>query len=332
MACIGVSGIALGFFAGWFLHAPSNIGPTSLRQSDIASSTSYQFIDPLLAIRISDQGNSREYNDLFNTVTALITSAQKDKKIEKASVFFRDMGQSKGFIINSGEQYNPASLFKVPTMMSYLKIAESNPSILSSSATYSGTHDANVQENFPSAQKLSSGTYTISTLLEHMIKHSDNNASETLINYLNDTGNVKQFGKLFYDLGISQIDLNSDFMTVRAYGLFFRVLYNATYLNRDNSEAALKLLAQTDFVDALRAGVPSSITVAHKFGEFTLQTQSGAIIKRELHDCGIVYYPKHPYLLCVMTKGMDFNSLISTISGISQEAYSFMAAKYPPTY
>jgi len=28
----------------------------------------------------------------------------------------------------------------------------------------------------------------------------------------------------------------------------------------------------------------------------------------QLHDCGIVYYPETPYLLCVMTKGWNFET------------------------
>ena len=319
---------ASGFAAGWFGHVEAAPGPLSLRQSDIASSTRYQFIDPLLAIRNPDGGNSPSYDALFTSVTGLIAEAQKNQILRAASVYFRELGPSQGFVISANEQYSPASLLKVPTMMTYLKLAESNPGALSSLATYSGTTDANAQEHIKSPVHLAPGTYSVQTLLEHMIKNSDNNAAETLINHLNDTGESGAFDTLFNDLGVSNVDLTNDFITVRGYALFFRVLYNATYLNRTSSEKALALLAQTDFDQGLRAGLPQDVAVSHKFGEFSQQDQGGTLLKRELHDCGIVYYPSHTYLLCVMTKGDDFLALEGFIKSVSSASYQFMLGKY----
>ncbi len=325
---IGLVCVGSGFAAGWFSHpTPVFSSSLSLRQSDLASTT-YRFIDPLLAVRNPDAGNSPNYAPLMSQLNGLIADAQQKQTAQTVSVYFRDMGPSQGFVINGSEQYNPASLLKVPTLMSYLKFAEDDPNALGSYATYTGATDANAQEHIRSSVQLPPGSYTVNTLLEHMIKNSDNNAAETLISHLNAIGGAESFDKLFNDLGVSQVDLSNDFITVRAYALFFRVLYNATYLNRDNSEEALRLLSQTDFTQGLRMGVPEGTDVAHKFGEFSLQDQHGALLKRELHDCGIVYYPNHPYLLCVMTKGDDFLALENLISNISADSYQFVFNKY----
>ena len=45
----------------------------------------------------------------------------------------------------------------------------------------------------------------------------------------------------------------------------------------------------------------------------------------ELHDCGIIYYPNHPYFLCVMTKGADFPVLAGVIREVSQTAWEEVA-------
>jgi hypothetical protein len=45
---------------------------------------------------------------------------------------------------------------------------------------------------------------------------------------------------------------------------------------------------------------------------------------RQLHDCGIVYLESHPYLLCIMTRGYDFEKLSKIISMISSQVYSEM--------
>jgi hypothetical protein len=83
------------------------------------------------------------------------------------------------------------------------------------------------------------------------------------------------------------------------------------------SEKALDSLSKTDFQSGLVKGVPQAVTVAHKFGEHSDETTQN----KQLHDCGIVYYPKHPYLLCVMSKGKNFEYLDNAIAAISQIVY-----------
>src|SRR6185436_16358798 len=129
--------------------------------------------------------------------------------------------------------------------------------------------------------------------------------------------------KFFSDFGIllpEGTGQPQDFISPKTYALFFRVLYGSTYLNRFDSEKALEILNKVEYKNALVAGVPSDIDVGHKFGEYgTLigdQVQS-----REFHDCGVIYYPNHPYLLCVMTKGKDINHLQSVIKQTSEIVY-----------
>ena len=47
---------------------------------------------------------------------------------------------------------------------------------------------------------------------------------------------------------------------------------------------------------------------------------------RQLHDCGIIYYPNNTYLLCIMTRGKDFKQLESVIAGISKTVYEVVAS------
>ena len=106
----------------------------------------------------------------------------------------------------------------------------------------------------------------------------------------------------------------------------FRILYNATYLGQDLSELALEFLAQSEFRSGLVAGVPAGIVVAHKFGE-KADAASGQV---QLHDCGIVYHPANPYLLCVMSRGPDFESLDDLIADVSRTVYAEVEAQHPP--
>ena len=322
-------GIILGTGVGWFAHTENYPTVTPLRQSDLSSNTRYQFIDPLIGLNnSSDSSVSPEYESLQNAVEHFIDSEVVAGRLEKASVNFRDFEVSVGFVINPDEQFAPASLFKVPTMMGYFKLAEKNPELLSRRLLYTGS-TYNTKESIQSPVQLIPGkSYSTEELLAHMIKNSDNNAARMLGDYLNTIGSEGVANSLVRDLGITQIEYAQDFITIRAFALFFRVLYNSTYLSRDMSERALDILSQTDFKDGLVAGVASNTPVAHKFGEFSLLNPEHLVLKRELHDCGIIYYPKHPYLLCVMTKGGDFFQLENVISGISRIVYTTVNNKH----
>jgi beta-lactamase class A len=123
--------------------------------------------------------------------------------------------------------------------------------------------------------------------------------------------------KTFSDLGVDVPNAQKpeDFMSVKQYASFFRILFNATYLNKDYSEKALSLLTKTEFTQGIVSGVPKTVSVSHKFGE----TRYNNLL--QLHDCGIVYFPKKPYLLCIMTRGDNANDLTHVISHLSQSVY-----------
>ena len=85
----------------------------------------------------------------------------------------------------------------------------------------------------------------------------------------------------------------------------------------------MEILSKSEFSTGLVAGVPAGIKIAHKFGEKS-DAADGTV---QLHDCGIVYYPNHPYLLYVMSKGLNFESLSDDIAGVSRIIYSEIDAQ-----
>ncbi len=69
----------------------------------------------------------------------------------------------------------------------------------------------------------------------------------------------------------------------------------------------------------MKAGIP----VSHKFGE-----AGTGNVERQLHDCGIVYFPDHPYLACIMTRGKDTDELKKSIVDISRFIYEKIDEQY----
>jgi len=77
---------------------------------------------------------------------------------------------------------------------------------------------------------------------------------------------------------------------------------------------ALEVLSRTRFKNGIKAGISDQATVASKFGERGLIDSNA----KQLHDCGIVYDGNSPYLLCIMTKGTDWERQATVIQEISK--------------
>lgn len=329
-----IGGLLLGTLASFVLmRQPASPTLSGLRLSDISyQHQTYRFIDPLIALKgVTD---SPKYAPMQEEIERYIQNAKETTPLVTASLEFRDINVPGGFVVGRDERYTPASLNKVPLMMTYFKLAEQDPNILSELIRNVGTMDHNEVQDIRSPVTLEMDqVYSVEQLIEHMIRYSDNNASGLLTAYLKTTHRFNAFTSLMSDLGIdpSTVDTYSDTITVQEYSRFLRALYNATYLSRDYSERALQLLTETDFTRGLEAGIPNSIQIAEKFGEVRMVNTTGTQVGKQLNNCGIVYYPLHPYLLCIMTKASGSNTaeLETFIAGISQIVYRSMQHLYP---
>lgn len=284
------------------------------------SGSRYRYIQPLLTFETPESSDIGAYKLLKKQLEKMVEDKISNGVVKKISIYFRGLARGNWIAINADEKYTPASLLKVPTMVAFYKLAESNPAILYNTAVYHGLNDANNGSYYAPAKSIEpEKSYTIEDLIHYMIIYSDNNATRLLHQNIRE----ELLQKVYTDLGLDTPENASavDFMNVVQYSYFFRVLYNATYLNRAYSEKALQLLSEPDFPQGIKAGVPADIKVAQKFGERTIYSPDGTADSRELHDCGIVYYPAHPYLLCVMTKGNNFDTMASTIKEVSKITY-----------
>jgi beta-lactamase class A len=215
-------------------------------------------------------------------------------------------------------------MMKVAVMITYFKEAEQDPDILQKILVYStSTVDQINGVPFSAASGLQVGkSYSVEKLIEAMIINSDNGAKDVLL----DNINQQSFVEVHTDLGLPNPAAVQNYtITAKQYAVLLRVLYGATYLGRQYSEKALQIMSQATYNEGLVAGVPKGTAVAQKFGE-ALDSTNPSAPEINLSDCGIIYHPTHPYILCVMTKGKNINSLTQTISSISNVVWNQVAA------
>lgn len=306
--------LSVGYFLGYVQLKTPTVG-ASTRGEEIRSSKGYTYTNPLLNCEVALDGDFKELFPFKNKIQDFVDARTEMHDISMASVYFRDLNNGPWFGINSDQQFNPASLLKVPILIGMLKREESTPGFLQNQFTYT-SETQGLQENATHPQLKSGQKYSMDELLVQMITHSDNTVANMLSMYDKDA-----VMSVYNDLGI-KLDTddksNDPQITVRQYGSLFRILFNASYLSRPLSEKALEMLVNTTFTSGIVAGVPSSVNIAHKYGERSWTDSA----ERQLHDCGIVYYPNKPYLLCVMTRGSNFTHLSEVIAAISKIVYT----------
>ncbi|MBU6415430.1 serine hydrolase [Patescibacteria group bacterium] len=329
---VGITAVAFcaGFFLHYFLSRNYAENKTLVANSvtrvpvrDAGDAKKFLHISPLL---LCDTGNKNfnQFEPLRRLVVA-VEDAEKNKgALDTLGFYFQDLKTGAWTGVGENEKFSPASLLKVPLMIAAFKYAESNPDFLSTQILYQGDFDINKLQTIKPSHPIEAGKqYTVEELVRRMVGESDNNATKLLQDHLPSQAILNAFT----DIGFSYPSSDADYLSPKLYSYFFRLLYNASYLNRELSEKALQLLLINDFSDGIRAGVPSGVETAQKFGERTFySSENGQVVWRELHDCGIVYRPSGPYLLCVMTKGKDLKDLSEIIKELSAVTYQTVSA------
>ena len=280
-------------------------------------------INPLLFTK-SGTEKSSQLQHLEDELQKQINQDEQEGDAGDISIYFQDLNSGRWTGVNETDLYSPASLLKVPIELAYFKAAETSSAILGDQLAYDGSYDENSAEDIKPVKQIEKGsTYSVSDLLRYMIEYSDNNATILLAQHIG----MDAVTNVFSDLTIpysSSTTLN--LLNPKQYSIFYRVLYSATYLDRNSSEEALELLSNSDFPQGIEAGLPPDAVVAQKFGERFVANETEP--NKELHDCGIVYHPANPYLICIMTKGTDFTKLEGVFPDVSKIAWDAAGDNY----
>lgn len=305
----------LGILAAWMLpHKSSN------RLAHDVCSQKFPFLSRGVDCeKLDDKADQIE--NLHNDVTNIINQEKKESHIVRASVFYRDLDSKRWFGVNDTDKFYPASLIKLPISILYYKIAELEPSVFDRQIQIPSDTPDNTDQHYPPTDPLLPGhTYSIREMIRHMMVYSDNAPFKLLA----DAGSVLR-DKVLGDLGIYEPLAGEGegawSVTTRVYGSIFRALYNASYLNIEYSNELLEMLSNTTFTKGIVAGVPKGVKVSHKFGEAEGVNAEGQVVTHILNDCGIVYKPNDPFILCIMTEGTNYDDMEKVIQKISTASY-----------
>ncbi len=274
----------------------------------------YQFIKPLLYAE--PYCESQFLASYKHEIESLIGAYKSKGDITSAAVYIRTFANPQWIAINETEKFSPGSLLKVPEMMTLYKMEEAKPGFLKKTFLYEKPFVTHRNTTFNSNHIQVGKTYSVQELIRYMIVYSDNEATMML----NQVIDRNMFNKVFSDVGLKEPDFNSNDYPMSApdYSVFFKELFNGSYLTMEHSEACMKLLTESDFEEGMMGGLPSGCMAAHKFGE------GGPENAPNFCESAMIYTGNKPFLLTIMTKGADMKKLPNVVKEITKKVYAVM--------
>lgn len=288
-------------------------------------STDFAYINPQLDCELFEK-KATGIAELQQRLESDVDARLKNGDVTRMGVFTRDLKTHRFAGVNENEQFYMASLLKLPLLIGGFKLAEVEPLNLVQEIEYTGNGELYEMQIIKPEQRLQKGeSYSIHELMERTIIYSDNEAARMLDEYYP----VEFLDRIMQALGLEFRKPSGSMenpVTPRVYANVFRSLYNSSYLTREYANEALTILTKTRFKSGALKLLPENVVVAHKFGERTVVDEVSGRTLRQLHECGIVYADdgKEPYSFCIMTEGMNYETLEKVMQQTSLTIYTFM--------
>ncbi len=235
----------------------------------------------------------------------------------RTGIYFEYLPTGNNIGVNEKEEFLPASLLKTPLAMGALKLIEDNKVDPDTTLTI---RDEDLDTLYGDLWKRGVGAkISIMDTIEYLITHSDNTASRLLIYAVSGAVIEDVFDSLDIPKQVNQKE-KKPVVTPKNYSSILRCLYLSCYLNKKYSNTLLDMLTRTVYTDKIPAGVPKVIKVAHKIGLTT--NKEGVDVYT---DCGIVYAPKRPYILCIMVEGEE-DTARDIMKEVSRMIYEYVSS------
>jgi beta-lactamase class A len=233
------------------------------------------------------------------------------------SFYFEYLPDGTNIRVGADNYLIAASLIKVPLVMNLFRAAELHKLNLDDTVTVTPSEVDNQYGNL--WQKGAGYKLTLRQAAQAALEQSDDTATHVIYDHVNGllTMNQQSLASLDIDQDVTN---GNAVITARAYSSVMKSLYYASFLSNADSETILGYLTKSTETRRLTAQLPKGVLVAHKNGvNNTIWAQS---------DCGIVYVPNRPYLICVMV-GLPEDQANTFIANVSKTVYDYVSSYKP---
>lgn len=238
-------------------------------------------------------------------------------------IYFEYLPSGTSIGVNEKEIFFSASLIKIPVVMRTYRLIEEGSLRADQEVT---VEQKFIDKNFGTLWEKGPGAkVTVNELIVKTLTESDSTAYNILgditQSHEKTEGGTRLTSDVYNYLDIPFDRIGNQYgISPKAFGSVLRSLYLSAYLPYQTSNHILELMSQSTFKKWLPEPIPQDVKVAHKYGVYV-----GDISAQLVHsDCGIVYYPKRPYLLCVMINTGDKMVAEQNIRAVSKLAFDFV--------
>ena len=255
-------------------------------------------------------------NDILINFVPLRTAMREyvSKQPDAIGVYFEYLPSGTSIGVNDNLEIKLASLIKIPLVMGVYRQIEGGNLKKDDVLTIKKEH---LDKKFGDLWKKGEGTtLTVNEAIKLTLINSDNTSSNVLLSAVPTT----EIDRVFDSLDIPK-DKKGRFHVIspKNYSSILRSLHLSSYVNQNSSNEILDILTMTVFDDKIVAGVPKNIKVSHKIGIFSSKDEP----EESYGDCGIIYVPDRPYLLCIMTKSTE-NKAREHMQYLSKMVYGYV--------
>ena len=230
------------------------------------------------------------------------------------SYYIEDLQTGRTIVWNENQPLPAGSVIKLPIAVSVFEQELAGKLRLNAEVVLKATDKA---DGSGILKRTRSGTkLTVENLLELMLQRSDNTATNILTDMLGleeINGSCRRQGltatcmpRYIMDLAARDNNKIENYTSATDMGRLLKLLYDKQILDPPTSAQLLEILKGQHVRDRLPRYLPPGVVVAHKTG----------LMKDACHDVGILYGPKHDYVIAVLTT--EFGSYTQAKQAIGQ--------------
>lgn len=225
-------------------------------------------------------------------------------------MYFIDLNSGQAFGYNTLTTFHAASTFKLPMNLYLYQLASAGSLDLDEKPVFTKRH---LEGGTGILKEDSPGTsYTVAALAEYSVVHSDNVATNILLERLG-RENVKDFMR---SLGAKVVDDGANVTCPYDLALYMRETLNFARSRAPHGNLLLEDLFASRYKDRIPAALPHTVQVANKIGTWPAE--------HTYNDVAYVVHPRRPYILVITSRNTPgYGETLPVIHHLSRMVYDY---------
>lgn len=258
------------------------------------------------------------WSQMENAITDVVNAYEGD-----AGVYIKNLKTGYVFERNADRQFVTASLIKIPIMAAAFRNIKDGKLSLDSRIMLRKRHIRYGSGKMKWARV--GQRFRVADIIYQMMTHSDNTATQMLIDlfgyeYLN--ASFREFGLAVTGINPTGMSLADkvkpgfdNYTTAREMGMLLEKIYDHELVSDGYSDLMMEIMKHAEEPNRLGKFLPKNWVLARKTG----------LLRKNCHDCGIVFTTKGDYIICIMTSNnQNYKKAKGFIANVGQTAYQYI--------